>query len=112
MMHRAQLHSYSLSGHTKGIDHQLCLQVASHRPPHDPAAEGVLDRRQIQRPRGGGDVLDIGDEYLAGAGGCEVAVQKVGGGGSGSVLYRSSELLAPVAALDPRRLHQHGHPLS
>ena len=50
--------------HVQGIDHQLGPQVGCHRPAHHAAAEGIHHYGQIQKPRPGPDVGNIGNPEL------------------------------------------------
>jgi hypothetical protein len=54
--------------HRDGVDDQVGLAVAGHRPAHDQPAENVCDTCQVEPALDGRDVGDVGDPQLVRAG--------------------------------------------
>src|SRR5580698_479852 len=95
----------------QGFFHQGGFQGATQGPAHDPAAEQIHDRRQINPALDGPDVGDVGDPDLIGRGGSperlevvgrnRVGVMAVGGAGTKSPLGPGAEAGGPHEPGDP-----------
>ena len=99
-------------GHLEGGDDELGAHVSLHRPAHDPAAEQILHRRQVQPALTGADLLDVGRPHLVGRVGPEVAADQVGERLDARHGHRAA--LAPppaVGALQAGLAHQPRHAL-
>jgi hypothetical protein len=66
-------------GHLEGVDHQLGAHVGGDLPADDPAREDVENEGQVAEARVGADVGDVGDPQAIGAGGDELAIDKIAG---------------------------------
>jgi hypothetical protein len=64
-------------GHLKRRGDELGAHVRLHRPADDPAAEEVLNRRQVQPALAGADLLDVRRPYAVNGIGVEVATDEV-----------------------------------
>lgn len=64
-------------GHPKGVDDELCAHMLGHAPAHDPAAEEILHRGQVQPALARVDLLDIGRPQPVRGIGAEVALHEV-----------------------------------
>jgi hypothetical protein len=94
-----------LDGHLKRRDDELGAHVRRHRPAHDPAAEEVLHRRQIQPALTGLDLLDVRGPDPVRSVGAELAADKLAEGLN--ALHRGRAALAPtpVSSLQARQRH-------
>jgi hypothetical protein len=90
-------------GHVHGIQDQLGSQVVGHRPADDPAAPDIQDDRQIEKPRRGRDVGDVGDPQLVRARRLEIAVHQIGRGSGLFVAPCRDRAAAPAAGADQTR---------
>src|SRR5438270_167633 len=68
------------NSHRHRIQHQFGAQVVCHRPADDLAAPGVEHDGEIEKPRHGRHISDVGDPQLVRSGSVEVAVDQVGRG--------------------------------
>ena len=100
-----------LLGYAKAHPGELGPEVVAHGPPHHPTGEAVNGHRQVQEPRPGRDVGDVGHPLAVGLGGAEVPLQQIRGRSRGGVSPGGPEPLAPVHSLQATGPHQPGHPL-
>ena len=67
-----------LERHVEGVEHDLPVQGARHRPAHDPTAERIEHDRQIEEASPGRNIRDIGHPKHIGLVRREVAVDEIG----------------------------------
>ncbi len=91
-------------GHVERVHDQPARHRRAHRPPHDHAAEQVLDHRQVEPPLGGRHVCDVRTPRHVWAGRGEVPVQDVLGPQADQLLvaWRGRPRLGNAAAPSPR----------
>jgi hypothetical protein len=97
-------------GHLQGLQDQLGPEVIAHGPPHHPTGEAVDGHGQVEEPRPGRDVGDVGHPRAVWLGGSEVGLQQVRCWGSRGILASGPEALAPMHALQATGPHQPGYP--
>jgi hypothetical protein len=95
--------------HVQGIKDQLGAQVLSHRPPDDPAGEGVQHHRQVQPTLAGALLGDVGHPQPVRSWRSEVALDQVGRWSSLRVAAGQTAPPTPVAAFEASGAHQSGH---
>jgi len=112
MDHPGDVPTAAVHRHRDGVDDQVGLAVAGHRPADDQPAENVCDTGQVEPALDGGHVGDVGDPQLVRAGRGELAVDQVRGRlGLGVLLGDRERPLAPVTPDDLGFAHQPGDPL-
>src|SRR6185437_16642961 len=79
----------------EGVEHEFGAHVGGGAPAHDPAAEHVDDEGDVDGPRPGRHVGEVGDPELVGSGRGEVPVDQVGGSMVGGVGQGGADLLGP-----------------
>ena len=98
--------------HVQGIDHQLGPQVGGHRPAHHAAAEGIHHYGQIQKPRPGPDVGDIGNPELVRPVRRKVTIHQIRGSARPWLPMRRPSSPASAHPLHSHLFHQTRHPLA
>ncbi len=93
-------------GHVQRVEHEFCAQVRRHRPAHDLPAPGIEDNRQVQDPRPGRNLGDIGDPQLIRARSPEGALDQVGGRTGIRLATRRTLFPSTTRALETRPSHQ------
>jgi hypothetical protein len=81
VMHDPPVGTAPLEGHEQRIDHQIGVGGGAHGPADDSPAEEVDDAGVIEPAFGGPELGDVGRPDGIGSRRCEVAADKVGGGG-------------------------------
>jgi len=76
-MHEAGPGAPAVQRHLQRVDDDLGAHVVGHRPPHDPAREGVLDGGEVEPPLPGPQVGEVGDPEHVGAVGAKAALDEV-----------------------------------
>ena len=99
-------------GHPERVEHELALEVVTHRPADDPAAEDVLDGGEEEEALPGLHVLEIAHPEPVRLRPREVAVDEVRRRVPLRVTHgRAHPAAAPVGAADAELTHQPGHAL-
>lgn len=98
--------------HAERLEDQFRAQVVRHRPSHDAPAEHVEHHRQVEEPRPGRDVRDIGEPKLVGSVSDEVPLHEIGRRPRVLVADRRSAALAPADAAQAGLAHQARDPLA
>jgi hypothetical protein len=92
----------------EGRKDQLGAKVKRHGPADDPAAEGIHDHGEIQKPAPSGDLDDIGHPRALWCQRAEVALDEVGSRTSVAVAHRGGmaclRLIPTIPAARMRRL--------
>ena len=99
-------------GHIQRGQHELRPQVCGHGPSHHAAAPDVEDDREVEKPRPGGHVRDVGHPEPVGALRLEVALDEIGRGLGRRVPRRGEDGRAPAHPLHARGAHEARHPLA
>ena len=92
--------------HVHRVDDELGLEVVSHRPSDDPAAEGVQDDRQIQESGPSRHIGDVRYPEHVRLMGIEVPVDQIAGRPQPFVADRGSRSPAAADALQACGFHQ------
>ncbi len=98
--------------HVQGIDHQLGPQVGGHRPAHHAAAEGIDHYGQIQKPRPGPDIGDIGNPELVRPVRRKVPIHQIRGSARPWLPMRRRSSPASAHPFHSRLFHQTRYPLA
>ena len=98
--------------HVQRVQDELGAQVRGHRPTNHPPAPGIDDHSEVQEPRPGWDVGDVGHPQLVWSVRAEVALDQIRRGTG--VLVAPGRLWTappPAGSPDPGPLHEPAHPL-
>ena len=93
-------------GHLERIEDERGAEVRRHRPADDAPAPRIQDDRQVEKPRPGRNVRDVGDPELIRAGRREVPRDEIRSGRAVRIATRSDRSLPATHARQAGRTHQ------
>ena len=96
-------------GHVEGIQDELGPLVGSHRPAHERPGEHVHDECDVDGPRPGGDIGEVGHPPLVRTGRGEVSPEQVTSPLLAVVPDGGADRLAASGALQAQVTHQPGN---